>query len=157
MKKKICLAGVAVASCGILMAGCGGGSKSYADGTYTGQSSVYTAADLGIEDEDDDDEAANGYGVVEITIEDGAVTSCDFTTYEENGDLKDEDYGMIDGEVKNRDYYNKAQKAIQACDKYEEQLVETGNIDDVDVISGATINYHNFVDAVDAALSQAAE
>lgn len=157
MKRKVVALSAAIVSCGILLAGCGGGSKTYKDGTYTGQSEVYTAADLGIEDEDDADEAANGYGVVELTIKDNKITDCTFTTYEENGDLKDENYGMIDGEIKNRDYYNKAQKANQACAKYAEQLVETGDIDEVDSISGATINYHNFVDAVEDALKQAEE
>lgn len=155
--RKTVLTGSLVLACGLMLAGCGGGSKSYKDGTYTGQSEVYTASDLGIEDEDDEDEAANGYGVVELTIKDNAITACTFTTYEEDGTLKDENYGMIDGEIKNRDYYNKAQKANQACEKYAQQLVESGDVDDVDVISGATINYHNFVDAVDDALSQAEE
>lgn len=157
MKKKIVTLTLAALSVGMLLTGCGGGSKTYKDGTYTGQSDVYTAEDLGIEDADDEDEAANGYGVVELTIKDGKITDCTFTTYEENGDEKDDDYGKIDGEIKNRDYYNKAQKANKACAKYAQALVDAGNIDDVDSISGATINYHNFVDAVNDALSQAEE
>ena len=51
----------------------------------------------------------NGYGEVTITIKDNAITACEFKTYEENGTLKDENYGMVDGEIKNQDYYNKAQ------------------------------------------------
>jgi major membrane immunogen (membrane-anchored lipoprotein) len=128
-----------------LMAGCG--SKSYADGTYTGQSSVYES--------DEDDGNGNGYGVVTLTISDGQITDCTYETYEPDGTLKDSDYGMQDGEVANRDYYNKAQKAIAACEKYAESLVETNDVDEVDAVSGATINYNNFKEAVKDALKQA--
>jgi major membrane immunogen (membrane-anchored lipoprotein) len=135
----ICLLAAAIAT------GCG--SKSYADGTYTGQSSIYES--------DEDDGNGNGYGVAEITIKDGQITDCTFTTYEPDGTLKDSDYGMQNGEVANRDYYNKAQKAIAACEKYAANLVETNSIDEVDAISGATINYNNFKEAVNDALKQA--
>ena len=57
----------------------------------------------------------------------------------------------------NKDFYNKAQKAIQAADVYADQLVETGDLDKVDAISGATYNYNDFRDAVRAALRQAEE
>lgn len=142
------------ALCCLLLAGCGG-TKSYRDGTYTGKSSVYTVGDLG--GDEDADEAANGYGVVVLTIQGGKIAACDFTTYEEDGTLKGDDYGKIDGEIRNRDYYNKAQKANQACRRYADQLVKTGGVKDVDAISGATINYHNFVGAVEDALKQAEE
>jgi major membrane immunogen (membrane-anchored lipoprotein) len=121
-----------------MLTGCG--SKNYADGTYTGQSSVYES--------DDDEGNGNGYGVVTITIKDNTIVECKYETYEPNGTLKDSDYGMQNGEVANRDYYNKAQKAIAACDKYAESLVKTNDISEVDAISGATINYNNFTEAV---------
>jgi major membrane immunogen (membrane-anchored lipoprotein) len=123
----------------------GCGSKNYADGTYTGQSSVYES----------DDSNGNGYGVVTLTIKDNAVTECTYETYEPDGTLKDSDYGMQDGEIANRDYYNKAQKAIAACEKYANQLVETNDVGEVDAITGATINYNNFKEAVKDALSKA--
>jgi major membrane immunogen (membrane-anchored lipoprotein) len=123
----------------------GCGSKNYADGTYTGQSSVYES----------DDSNGNGYGVVTLTIKDNAVTECTYETYEPDGTLKDSDYGMQDGEIANRDYYNKAQKAIVACEKYANQLVETNDVGEVDAITGATINYNNFKEAVKDALSKA--
>jgi major membrane immunogen (membrane-anchored lipoprotein) len=137
----VCIATVALA----MLSGCG--SKSYADGTYTGQSSVYES--------DEDEGNGNGYGVVTLTIQDNTIVSCTYLTYEPDGTLKDEDYGLQDGAVANRDYYNKAQKAIAACDVYAEDLVETNDLKKVDAVSGATINYKNFEEAVKDALKQA--
>jgi major membrane immunogen (membrane-anchored lipoprotein) len=145
MKKKL-LAILGIVSLSICMlTGCG--SKNYADGTYTGQSSVYVS--------DGDESNGNGYGVVTITIKDNTITECTYETYEPDGTLKDDDYGTQNGEVANRDYYNKAQKAIAACEKYAENLVKTNDIGEVDAISGATINYDNFTEAVEDALQQA--
>ncbi len=124
------------------------GEKHYADGTYKAQSAEY------INDEDDST-AGNGYGVVELTISGGAITACTFHTYELDGTLKDEEYGKENGEIANRDFYNKAQKANAACEKYAEALVKTGSIKDVDAISGATVNYNEFVEAVGIALKDA--
>ncbi|MCR4672694.1 MAG: FMN-binding protein [Lachnospiraceae bacterium] len=135
------------------MAGCGGSGKnvSYKDGTYTGVSETH-------ENEDEDDVAGNGYGMVEITIKDNVITDCVYTTYELDGTQKDENYGKgSDGSVANRDYYNKAQKALAACEQYAVQLVETNSLDEVDAISGATINYEEFKQAVTEALKEAQE
>ena len=71
--------------------------------------------------------------------------------------MKGEDYGMVDGEIKNQDYYNKAQKANAACAEYSAQLVEKQDVDEIDQISGATVNYENFIDAVKNALAEAAQ
>jgi major membrane immunogen (membrane-anchored lipoprotein) len=143
-KRLFSVLGILAMSAALLM-GCGG--KSYVDGTYTGQSSVYVS--------DEDDDNGNGYGVVTITIKDGQITGCVYETYEPDGTLKDSNYGMQDGEVANRDYYNKAQKAVAACEKYAASLVETNDVDEVDAVSGATINYNNFKEAVRDALKQA--
>ena len=124
------------------------GEKNYADGTYTAQSSEY------INDEEDET-AGNGYGVVSVTIKDNKITDCTFRTYELDGTLKGEEYGKENGEVANRDFYNKAQKAVAACDQYAAKLVETGSLKEVDAISGATVNYSEFKEAVKAALKQA--
>jgi major membrane immunogen (membrane-anchored lipoprotein) len=145
MMKKIltcvCIAAVILT----MLSGCG--SKSYADGTYTGQSSVYES--------DEDEGNGNGYGVVTLTIKDNVIVECTYLTYEPDGTLKDENYGLQEGAVANRDYYNKAQKAIAACDVYAEALVEANDLKGVDAISGATINYNNFKEAVKDALKQA--
>ncbi len=147
MKKRA--AGLMAAACAFtLLAGCGGGTAKYADGTYEGKSEVYI-------NEDEESDEGNGYGVVKITIKDNAVTECEFKTYEEDGTLKDENYGKKSGGVANKDYFNKAQKAVAACDEYASQLIQSGNVDDVDAISGATINYNEFKEAVNAALKEA--
>jgi major membrane immunogen (membrane-anchored lipoprotein) len=144
MKKRfltVCLAALALTA----LTACG--SKGYADGTYTGQSSVYES--------DDEDENGNGYGVVTLTLKDNVIVDCTYLTYEPDGTLKDDSYGLQDGAVANRDYYNKAQKAIAACDVYAAKLVETNSLKEIDAISGATINYNNFLEAAKDALQQA--
>lgn len=128
---------------------CGGGEASYKDGTYTGQSSVWEDADEG---------NGNGYGVATVTIEDGKIVSCEFSTYEPDGTLKEgEKYGMVNGKVGNQDYYNKAQKALAANAMYADALVENGALELVDQVSGATISYSEFQEAVQNALDQARE
>ena len=131
----------------LALTGCGG-PVSYKDGTYEGRSEPH---------EGDEEGNGDGYGVVKLTIADGKISACEFTTYELNGDLKDENYGMVDGEIKKPDFYNKAQKAIAAAPVYAAQLVETGDIKKIAAISGATFNYNDFKDAVRDALNQARE
>ena len=128
-----------------LLTACGG-SASYADGTYTGTSSVY---------EGDEDGSGAGYGVATVTIQGGAITECTFETYEPDGTLKGEDYGKQNGEIANRDFYNKAQRAVQASAQYGDKLVAAGSLKDVDAISGATISFSEFQEAVEDALNQA--
>ncbi len=140
----ICAALMIAAVC----AGCGSVSCTYKDGTYTGKSGVYSG---------DEEGNGNGYGEVTITIKNNEITSCDFKTYEENGTLKDDDYGKIDGEIKNRDYYNKAQKAIKGSEAYANAIIGKINPEEVDSISGATFSYDQFTDAVFDALDKAAE
>ena len=138
---------LALAAC-LGLTACGGG-VTYKDGTYTGQSAVW---------EDAEDGNGNGYGVATITIKVGKITACEFSTYEPNGTLKEgAEYGMVNGKIGNQDYYNKAQKALAANPMYAEQLVNTGTVDGVDVISGATISYGEFEEAVRNALDQAAQ
>lgn len=136
----------------ILSAGCmilsGCGAKNYADGTYSARSPEY-------HNEDENDDSGNGYGVVTLTVKDNQITECEFKTYELNGTLKDTEYGKENGEIANKDFYNKAQKAVGACDQYAAALVSKGNIKDVDAISGATINYSEFKEAVKLALKDA--
>ena len=124
-------------------------SKETADGTYTAQSSVYE----GLEDEDGE-EGGEGYGVVTITVKDNVITACEFTTYMPDGTPKDENYGKEDGEIRNQDYYNKAQRAVKASQNYAEQLAAKGSLDQVDAITGATISYDEFKEAVNLALKE---
>lgn len=144
MKKYIRIASLLTAMA--VITGCGGSVK-LADGSYEGTSSVYTNPD--------GSDAGNGYGVVKITVKDNAITECTFKTYEPDGKEKDSEYGKKQGNVANRDFYNKAQKAVKACDEYANLLVQSGNPDDIDAISGATINHDQFVEAAKIALDSA--
>ncbi len=103
----------------------------------------------------DPDGSGAGFGMVKLTITDGKITDCEYNTYEPNGKIKDSEYGKKDGEIANRDFYNKAQRAVQACQKYAEQLAQTGDINRVDAISGATISYEELKEAVADALEKA--
>lgn len=152
MKKRTgAMLGLAVFAA-LALSACGGGkSASYADGTYEGKSELFINDDPDAEDE----EAGNGYGVVQITVKDNQIVDCTFKTYDPDGNLKDENYGMKSGSVANRDYYNKAQKAVAACDEYASELAQSGSLDGIDAISGATINFNEFTEAVENALEQA--
>lgn len=147
--KRILITALCLSSAAALTA-CGG--KTYKDGTYTARSAEYIS-DAASEEEGE----ANGYGEIEITISGGKITACKFATYQLDGTPKDEDYGKKDGEIKNRDFYNKAQRARAACDNYASQLTAKGEVEKVDAISGATINYNEFKEAASAALKQAEE
>lgn len=127
------------------MTGCSKSTKTkdYADGTYFGRSSDFA-----------EDESGNGsgYGTVEIEIKDNVIVSCTFKMYELDGTLKDSHYG----EDLSKENRLKAQKAVQSADKYAAMLVKEGSLDGVDAISGATISYNEFVEAVNEALNKAA-
>lgn len=127
------------------LSSCGGkvSPKGYADGVYTGRSSDHG---------DDEDGHGAGYGTVEVTVKDGKVADCAFVLYELDGTVKDETYGA--GMTKENRL--KAQKAVQSAAKYASMLAEGGSAAGVDVISGATISYHEFLEAVDDALAKAA-
>ena len=141
------LVACALAAC-VALSACAGGSSAQAelkDGTYTAQSSVYEG----------DDQGGSGYGVITVTVTDGKISQAEFLTYEPDGTLKDENYGKTANT--NQDFYNKAQKAVAACKQYAADLVAKGTVDNVDVISGATISYKEFQEAADAALVDASK
>jgi major membrane immunogen (membrane-anchored lipoprotein) len=123
-----------------VLGGCGTSSETAAreDGVYTGVSS-----------EDDD----GAYGEVNITVEGGVITACDFVTWQKDGSVKDEDYGKVNGEISNRDFYDKAQLAVRAMRQYADALVETQSEKSVDAVSGATIAHGQFLEAVTDAFS----
>ena len=143
--KKIFAVGITAAVFAMSLTGCQG-KASYKDGTYEGVSSVY---------EGDEEGNGDGYGVVSLTIKNGEVSECIFTTYQTDGTLKDENYGKQNGEIANADFYNKAQRAVVAGGEYAKQYAETGDLKEVDAISGATISYNEFKEAVDDALKKA--
>ena len=146
MKKKIYNIFMTAMLLGVSLSlfGCGKSSESasYADGVYTGRSSDFEADESGV---------GSGYGQVEIEIKDNSIVACTFTMYELDGTIKDDNYGS-EYSKENR---LKAQKAVQSAGKYAASLVEKGSVDKVDAISGATISYNEFTEAVNDALSKA--
>ncbi|MDR2314057.1 MAG: FMN-binding protein [Spirochaetaceae bacterium] len=122
----------------MLMTGCG--KRTFADGTYTGKSAP------------DDDGAV---GEVTLTITGGKITACVFVTRQKDGSVKDENYGKINGEISNQSYYEKAQLAVGAMEKYAADLGRAGSLDGVEAVSGATISYNQFTEAVEEALEGA--
>jgi major membrane immunogen (membrane-anchored lipoprotein) len=122
----------------LLLGGCGSGG--YRDGVYTGRSGV-------------DDTGA--WGEVTVTVDGGKISGCEFVTRQKDGTVKDENYGKINGEISNRDYYDKAQLAVEAMKKYTAEYRRNGNLKDVEAVSGATIAYDQFIEAVEIALEKA--
>jgi major membrane immunogen (membrane-anchored lipoprotein) len=132
------LAGLLLA--GLLLAGCG--NVRYKDGVYSGKSGA-------------DDTGA--WAEVAITITEGRIAACEFITREKDGTVKGEDYGKINGEIASQDYYDKAQLAVRAMEQYAKDYVEKQRLKDIDAISGATISYDQFNEAVEYALENARE
>lgn len=144
MKRKVISISFTLLLVLLLLTGCKDSSRdvTYKDGTYTGKSS-------------EDDRGA--YGAVTITIKDSAITACEFIIWQKDGTVKDENYGKVNGEISNQEYYDKAQLAVKAMKQYAQQLVETQVVEAVDAISGATISYNQFHEAVGSALDAAKE
>jgi major membrane immunogen (membrane-anchored lipoprotein) len=69
--------------------------------------------------------------------------------------VKDENYGKISGEISNQSFYENAQLAVRAMEQYARDLSRTGNLKDLEAISGATIAYDQFREAVEEALELA--
>jgi major membrane immunogen (membrane-anchored lipoprotein) len=122
----------------LLMTGCGGGV--YKDGVYTGKSG-----------EDD----TGAWGEVTVTMNAGKVSGCEFVTRQKDGTIKGTEYGKINGEISNQVYYDKAQLAVEAMKKYAADYQKAGSLKDVEVVSGATIAYDQFLEAVGNALETA--
>lgn len=113
----------------------------YIDGTYTATASI----------KDD----WGGSAEVEIVVKDGRITSCIFSSYEENGKLKDSEYGKVDGVIKNMGLYKIAQNAVTQSNKYGDMLVQSQNIEKLDAISGATVSFGLFKNAVEQVMKEA--
>jgi major membrane immunogen (membrane-anchored lipoprotein) len=129
---------VVLAAIVMLLGGCG--KAAYKDGVYSGKSGA-------------DDTGA--WGEVTISIAGERITGCRFITRQKDGAVKDEDYGKVNGEISNQDFYNKAQLAVRAMEQYAARYRETGDLKKVEALSGATIAYNQFNEAVEQALEQA--
>ncbi|MDR3216870.1 MAG: FMN-binding protein [Clostridiaceae bacterium] len=142
MKKgmKLFAVAVSVLLLAVAVAACSEETKSYNDGTFVGVSGK-------------DDKGA--YGEVTITIEEGTVTDCKFVTWQEDGSIKDENYGKVNGQISNADYYAKAQLAVKAMKQYAQDFLDKKDIKEVKSVTGATIAHSQFTEAVESALKKA--
>ena len=122
----------------LVMAGCG--KASLKDGVYEGSSGP---------------DESGAWGEVNVTVREGKVAACAFITREKDGTIKGENYGKINGEISNPGFYEKAQLAVRAMERYAKQFAETGKLDQVEAVSGATISYDQFMEAVEMALKKA--
>lgn len=95
------------------------------------------------------------WGELTLTVKDGKVGACTFITRQKDGTIKAEDYGKIGGEIANADFYEKAQLAVRAMKRYTEQFTQTGSLEKVEAVSGATIAYKQFLEAAEKALRAA--
>lgn len=116
--------------------------KSYKDGTYTAQSSP---------------DERGAIGEITLVIEKGKIAKADYKGIMKDGKIKDTDYGKTNGKIENQDFYNKAQNAVRAAASYPAKLVETQDVDKIDAVSGATVSYNQFAEAVKKALEKAKE
>lgn len=118
----------------VLLSGCG--SKTMADGVYEGK---YEAEDSKATTE------------VTITIKDNKIVDCTMISRDDQGMIKDENYGKDSSE----ENYKLAQLALKGMQEYPAKLVETQNVEEIDAVTGATITLREFNVAVEQALEQA--
>ncbi len=140
MKKRLIAVILTLVFSLVVLTGCKEGNSAYKDGIYTGKSS---------QDE------RGAFGEATLIIDDNEITDCQYVTWQKDGTVKDENYGKVNGEISNQDYYRQAQLAVNAMKQYEKKLVEVQKPEKVDAISGATIAYDQFSEAVENALNQA--
>ncbi len=88
---------------------------------------------------------------VSITVKENVITDCSAEYLDEKGNPKDENYGKDSGDAN----YEKAQIALKGMVQYPEKLVEAGNLETLEAVSGATVSYKEFKSAVEDALSKA--
>lgn len=122
-----------------LLSGCGSSqaAKDLPDGSYTGKSQV---------------ESDGSYGVVKFTVKANTVSNASFVIHDKDGTPHDKNYGRNSSD---QSFYQRAQNAVAAEQKYVTQFEETGSQGQVEKIAGASLSYKLFNDAVEAAISEA--
>lgn len=88
---------------------------------------------------------------VNFTVTDGKITAFAFEEYNEDGTVKDENYGKDKAEA----LYQLAQISQREAAKYPEMVVEAGDIEKVDAIAGATETLQRLKEAVKDAYKKA--
>lgn len=153
--KKMLTAAVAALAVAVVVSGCGGDTAApkqeqkqaanAADDLSAAKDGTYSAVSR--KDE-------MGSGRITIVIKDHKIKAAQFDGLNPDGVVKDETYGMSDGEIKNEGKYKKAQLAVKAHKDFADQLVERQKLSKVDAIAGATVSYNQFVEAAQDAIEQ---
>lgn len=132
--KKFLVLGLVLVLVLTIAVGCSSDKAKYEDGTYTAET------------EFDD----KGYkSVIEIVVSDGKITSVDYDEYNEAGDRKSEDaeYGEMMKGVSGT-------TPAEAYELLEDALIKRQNVDEVELVSGATTSAETFKSLVKEALNQ---
>ena len=134
-----------------LITGCGGGKDdkndedngqaeaSYYDGQYHAEYGRY--------------DVRNWRPYIDITIKDGEITKAYYDYTNEAGDKRTDDESYTEG----FSGANNGMTPREAFDKLESYLVDSQDIEAVDVVSGATHSSRNFVELATAALQKASD
>ena len=132
--KKFLVLGLVLTLVLTLAVGCTSNDAKYEDGTFTAET------------EFDD----KGYkSVVEVVVADGKITSVDYEEFNEEGAKKSED-----------DEYAEIMKGAsgitpaEAYEQLEKALISRQNVDEVELVSGATSSAETFKSLVKEALNQ---
>lgn len=112
----------------------------YKDGTYHGESQV---------------DEWGGKVTTDITIKDGKIVEASLKNLLADGSEKDENYGKAKEGATNQGLYKIAQEAVKNSKEYPKLLIEKGKIEEVEAISGATVTFKSFTEAVNDALKDA--
>ena len=140
MKKTLLLIAAA-----LLLTACGNkdnnaSTDGYKDGTYHGESKI---------------DEWGGKVTTDITVKDGKIVEASLKNLLADGSEKDENYGKAKEGATNPGLYKIAQAAVKNSQEYPKLLIEKGKIEDVAAISGATVTFKSFTEAVNDALKDA--
>lgn len=132
MKRFLSLALVLILSISVLVA-CDSGDKSYEDGNYTAET-------------DFDDKGWKG--VIDVTVEDGEITSVTYDELDEEDNKKSED----------EEYAESMEGAAgitpeDAYEQLEEALINTQDPEQIDAVAGATGSTEQFKKLAEEALN----
>ncbi len=93
-----------------------------------------------------------GHSKIILEVKDQKIAKVTFLCYDKKGNIKDKEYGKKSG---NAEFYQRAQEAVKGMRSYEQQINEKKELEAVDAVSGATISFRQFNEAMELALEKA--
>jgi len=94
---------------------------------------------------------------VTLIIKNGTIAECDMKNLDKDGQEKGDDYGKKNGKIENEGIYKIAQEAVKNSSEYTNEFLRVKDIELVEVVSGATVTYNSFKEAIEKCLQQAKE